>query len=69
MTSAQGKRGFLIATIVGLVLGAITAVCTYESLLDARSLNVIGLVYIGVLGFYALFIALRAAAEKDAPSS
>lgn len=64
MTSEQGKRGFLICTLVSLVVGVIIALMTYDSLLDVRSLNIIGLVYILVVGLYTLFIAVRAGAQK-----
>lgn len=64
MTSEQGKRGFTIASVLSLVLGVIVALWVYGSLLDVRSLNVIGLVYILVLGLYALYIAVSAGAAN-----
>ena len=65
MTNEQGKRGFKLVTIFSLIVGAVVGFLTYGSLIDVRALNIVGLIYILVLGCYALFIAVRAATQKD----
>lgn len=65
MTSEQGKKGFVIVTLLSLVIGLLLAFCQYGVSLDARSINVIGLVFITLLGLYAAFIAIRTGAGQS----
>lgn len=65
MTSDQGKKGFVVCTILSLVIGLALSFYQYGVSLDARSINMIGLSFITTLGLYTLFIAIRAGSRQS----
>ena len=65
----RGRRGLVICAVVSLVLGILWALRRYHDLSDVRAWNLVGLVFITVVFFYAIFIAItasRAAKQHDA---
>lgn len=64
MNDARAKRGIWIATLLSLLIGGALAICTYGSVLDFRSLNLIGLIYITIIGLYALMVAIQGRASS-----
>jgi len=58
MTSEQAKKSLTLIAVVSAILGSIWAYALYGCLLDPRSWNVVGLVFILLVGIYAAVVAV-----------
>lgn len=64
MTDASGKRALWILSLLSLVIGVLWALYQYDTMWDFRSWNLVGFVFIMVVGVGALAIGLRTAARS-----
>ena len=67
MNNERAKRGIWIVSLLSLVIGGILGIYTYDTLLSFRTLNLVGLVYIVMIGIYVIMVALGA--RKSAAAS
>ena len=65
MTDESAKKAFWALSIVSVVIGAILSLMTYGDLLDVRSMNLTGLVWILVIGVYLIFVTISARKAKS----
>ena len=67
MNNERAKRGIWIVSLLSLVIGGILGIYTYDTLLSIRTVNLIGLIYITMIGIYVIMVALGA--RKNAAAS